>query len=56
MCLCRWYVYGIFDNEDKTITKDSIVWVNTNKTTREIRINKFIYSDLPHDSNDLKMI
>ena len=24
--------YDIYDNEDKNITEDSIVWVNTNKT------------------------
>ena len=25
-------LYYIYDNEDEIITKDSIVWVNTNKT------------------------
>ena len=42
-------VYDIFENEDKIIVEDSIVWVNTNKKFWEGRLIKITYSDLPHD-------
>ena len=49
-------VYDIFENEDEIITVDSIVWVDTNKKNWEGRVIKVPYSDLPHDSNDLKLM
>ena len=48
-------VYDIFENDDEIINKDSIVWVYTNKRYWEWRIIKFPYSDLPQDSNYLKL-
>ena len=39
--------YDIFNNEDEIITKDSIVWVSTNKIIWEWGFIKITYSDLP---------
>ena len=46
----------IFENDEKIITEDSIVWVDTNKRIKERSIIKINYIYLPQDSNYLKMI
>ena len=42
----------IFENEEGTITEDSIVWVKNHKLFWEVRFNKTPFSDFPEDSND----
>ena len=46
----------MFDNEEEIITQDSIVWVNTNKTSWGGSFIKVPLSDFLEDSNDLKLI
>ena len=48
--------YDIYDNEDKNIPEDSIVWVNTNKTILEGRVIKIPFSEVPEDAKHLKLI
>ena len=49
-------IFGIFENKDEIIIESSIVWVKTNKTIWEGRVIKIPYRNLPHDSNDEKLI
>ena len=49
-------VCDIFDNEDYIITEDSIVWVNTKKEIGQGMVVRIPFSDLPHHSNNLKLI
>ena len=49
-------VYDIFDNADEINTKDYTVRVNNNKGIWEGRVIQIPYSDLPQDSNNLKLI
>ena len=49
-------VYEIIDNADEIITTDYTVWVNNNKGIWEGRVIQIPYSDLPQDSNNLKLI
>ena len=48
--------YDIYENEEEIITKDSIVWVNTNITIWEGGVIKIPFSDFPEDFNYLKLI
>ena len=48
--------YDIYDNDDKNITEDSIVWLNTNKTIWEGRVIKIPFSEVPEDAKHLKLI
>ena len=48
--------YDFYDNEDKNITKFSIVWVNTNKTIWEGRVIKTPFSEMSEDAKHLKLI
>ena len=48
--------YDIYDNEDKNITEDFIVWVNTNKIIWEGRVLKIPFSEVPEDAKRLKLI
>ena len=49
-------VQDIFENGDKIITEDSIVWVATNKKYWEVWVIEISYCDLPQGSNYLKLI
>ena len=40
-------LYDIYDNKEKNITEDSIVWVNNNKTIWEGRVIKIRFSEVP---------
>ena len=48
--------YKIYDNEEENITRDYIVWVNTNKTIWEGRVIKIPFSDVLEDAKHLKLI
>ena len=48
--------YDIYDNKDKNVTEDSIVWVNTNRTIWEGRVIKISFSEMPEDAKHLKLI
>ena len=45
--------YDIFGDLDENITEDSIVWVNTKKTIREVRVIKIPFSEKSEDAKHL---
>ena len=49
-------ICDIFENENKIITEDSTVWFKTNKAIWEGKVIKIPFRDLPHYSNNLKLI
>ena len=51
-----WLVNLVFENEEEIISEGSIVWVNTNKTIWEGRVNKTPFCDFPEDAKHFKLI
>ena len=48
--------HNIFDKEEEIITEGSIVWVNNNISTREGKVVKITFSDVPEDAKHLKLL